>query len=116
LTPFILMSLPAFGLAAFTGLQPVTWFSAAFSGIFALALGNTLWSFGIKRIGSTNASVYGNLPPVFGILAGILVLNETLSTMQVLGALIILGGVALVNKKPADPQAGRQAETEGVSE
>ncbi len=119
LTPFILMSLPAFGLAVFTGLQPVTWFSAAFSGIFALALGNTLWSFGIKRIGSTNASVYGNLPPVFGILAGILVLNETLSPMQLLGALIILGGVALVNKKPVsqtNAQAASVAETEGVSE
>ncbi len=123
LTPFILMSLPAFGLRVFIDLQPVTWFSAAFSGIFALALGNTLWSFGIKRIGSTNASVYGNLPPVFGILAGILVLNETLSPMQLLGALIILGGVALVNKKtaaeagaPADPQAANQAGTEGVSE
>ncbi len=123
LTPFILMSLPAFGLSVFTGLQPLTWYSAAFSGIFALALGNTLWSFGIKRIGSTNASVYGNLPPVFGILAGILVLNETLSPMQLLGALIILGGVALVNKKPAaeagapaDPQAANQAGAEGESE
>ena len=123
LTPFILMSLPAFGLATFAGLRPITWFSASFSGIFALALGNTLWSFGIKRIGSTNASVYGNLPPVFGILAGIIVLKETLSPMQLLGALIILGGVSLVNKKPAtdtgapaDLQAADQAETEGVSE
>lgn len=123
LTPFVLITLPQFGLAAYTGLQPVTWFSAAFSGIFALALGNTLWSFGIKRIGSTNASVYGNLPPVFGILAGILVLSETLSPMQIVGALVILGGVALVNKKPAphtaagpEPAIHTKPGTGGVSE
>ncbi len=118
LAPFILMTLPLFGTETFSGLQPLTWFSAAFSGIFALALGNTMWSFGIKRIGSTNASVYGNLPPVFGILAGILILNETLSSMQLLGALIILGGVALVNKRPTSkpiPQAPPQAKGEGGS-
>ncbi len=106
LTPFILFSLPNFELSTFTGLSPVTWLSAAFSGTFALALGNTLWSLGIKRIGSTNASVYGNLPPVFGVLAGILILNETLSPMQILGALIILGGVVLVNKKPIRAKKG----------
>ncbi|HKK66050.1 MAG TPA: DMT family transporter, partial [Clostridia bacterium] len=76
-----------------------TWFSAVFSGIFPLAIGNILWSTGVKRIGSTNASVYGNLPPVFGVLAGIIILKEVLSPMQLLGALVILGGVALVNKQ-----------------
>jgi drug/metabolite transporter (DMT)-like permease len=115
---FVAVSLPLFSFSAFAGLKPLTWLSAAASGIFALAIGNILWSTGIKRIGSTNTSVYGNLPPVFGILAGILVLNETLSPMQVLGALVILGGVALVNKKPA-PQDGVLAdphhETEGAA-
>ncbi|MFO7731261.1 MAG: DMT family transporter [Spirochaetia bacterium] len=96
---FVAVSLPVFSPAAFVGLMPITWFSAVFSGIFPLAIGNILWSTGIKRIGSTNASVYGNLPPVFGVLAGIIVLKEVLSPMQLLGALIILGGVALVNKQ-----------------
>ena len=119
LSPFILMTLPKFGLTTYTGLQALTWISAAFSGIFALVLGNTILSLWIKRIGSTNASVYGNLPPVFGILAGILVLNETLSPMQLLGALVILGGVAVVNKKPTSkpiPQAHAQAKIEGETE
>jgi len=96
---FVAVSLPVFSPSAFIGLKPITWFSAVFSGIFPLAIGNILWSTGVKRIGSTNASVYGNLPPVFGVLAGITILKEVLSPMQLLGALIILGGVALVNKQ-----------------
>src|SRR6056297_3453921 len=96
---FVAVSLPVFSPSAFIGLKPITWFSAVFSGIFLLAIGNILWSTGVKRIGSTNASVYGNLPPVFGVLAGITILKEVLSPMQLLGALIILGVVALVNKQ-----------------
>jgi len=96
---FVAVSLPVFSPSAFIGLKPITWFSAVFSGIFPLAIGNILWSTGVKRIGSTNASVYGNLPPVFGVLAGIIILKEVLSPMQLLGALVILGGVALVNKQ-----------------
>jgi len=111
---FVAVSLPVFSPSAFIGLKPITWFSAVFSGIFPLAIGNILWSAGVKRIGSTNASVYGNLPPVFGVLAGIIILKEVLSPMQLLGALIILGGVALVNKQGKKKPAGLR-KTTGVS-
>ncbi|MCF7949297.1 MAG: DMT family transporter [Spirochaetia bacterium] len=111
---FTAVSLPVFSPSAFIGLKPITWFSAVFSGIFPLAIGNILWSTGVKRIGSTNASVYGNLPPVFGVLAGIIILREVLSPMQLLGALIILGGVALVNKQGTKKPASLR-KPEGVS-
>ena len=111
---FVAVSLPVFSPSAFIGLKPITWFSAVFSGIFPLAIGNILWSTGVKRIGSTNASVYGNLPPVFGVLAGITILKEVLSPMQLLGALIILGGVALVNKQRTKKPASLR-KFEGVS-
>jgi len=96
---FALYSLPVYGVEVYRDIQPLTWGSAVFSGIFALILGNILWSTGIKRIGSTNTSVYGNLQPVFGVGAAILILHETLSALQIAGAAVILIGVALVNRK-----------------
>lgn len=96
---FAAYSIPRYGLQIFSSLSPVTWASAAFSGFFALLLGNTLWSMGVKRLGSTSASVYGNLTPVFGVLAGMLILGERLSLMQLAGAAIILTGVTLVNRR-----------------
>lgn len=96
---FSLYSLPVHGVRVYRDIAPLTWGSAMFSGVFALVLGNILWSTGIKRIGSTNTSVYGNLQPVFGVGAAILVLHETLSFLQIMGAAVILAGVALVNRR-----------------
>jgi len=106
---FSLYSLPVYGIRIYRDLSPLTWGSAVFSGIFALVLGNILWSIGIRRIGSTNTSVYGNLQPVFGVGAAILILHERLSLFQILGAFIILAGVALVNKR-------RKAQADGKSD
>jgi len=96
---FATFTLPRYGTAVFSDLSLTTYLSALFSGFFALLLGNALWSAGIKRIGSTNASVYGNLTPVFGVLAGIIVLDEHLSLWQLVGAAVILLGVSLVNRR-----------------
>jgi drug/metabolite transporter (DMT)-like permease len=98
---FLLLNLSILGTAPFSGLSPSTWLSCAASGMLALSAGNILWSQGVKRLGSTNTSVFGNLPPIFGIIAGILLLGETLSLLQLAGAAVILGGVALVNARPA---------------
>lgn len=94
-----LVALPLDGIEAYLSLSPMTWAVTFFSGVFALVVGNTLWSIGIGHIGSTNASVYGNLTPVFGVLGGILVLHETLNLFQSLGALIVMSGVVLVNSR-----------------
>jgi O-acetylserine/cysteine efflux transporter len=97
---FVVLNLSILGTGDFSGLSAATWLSCAASGILALSSGNILWSQGVKRLGSTNTSVFGNLPPVFGIAAGILLLGETLSLLQLAGAAVILGGVALVNARP----------------
>ncbi|MFP4267748.1 MAG: DMT family transporter [Spirochaetaceae bacterium] len=105
---FALFSIPTLSELSLTEISPLTYLTTATSGLLALSVGNMLWSAGIKRIGSVNTSVYGNLPPVFGVAAGLLVLGESLSPLQILGALVILGGVFLVNSRrasaaPPDP-------------
>ena len=96
---FALYSLPVHGLEIYLSVSRLTLLSTVFSGTFALVIGNILWSTGIKRIGSTNTSVYANLPPVVGICAGLFFLNETLSLLQFTGAAVILLGVTLVNRR-----------------
>ncbi len=96
---FAVIALPIYGIGIYGSLSPITWFSALFSGVFAMVIGNIFWSVGIRQLGSTNTSVYGNLPPVFGVIAGILILNESLSLIQIGGALVIMSGVYLVNRQ-----------------
>lgn len=71
----------------------VGWASALYSGTFALCLGNILWSWGIKKIGSTRTAIYNNLPPVFSILTGCIFLGEPFGLQQMAGAILIFTGL-----------------------
>jgi len=75
------------------------WASILYSGLFPLCLGNCLWIWGSGVLGSTKASLYNNLPPVFAITVGCLFLNESFSLLQLSGALLIFCGLYLTNKK-----------------
>ncbi len=55
---------------------------------YALAL--FLQLLAIPRIGQTNTALFLYLEPVAGILGAVLILNETLSSIQILGTIIVL--------------------------
>lgn len=111
---FIVMSVALIGFAAwsllvegpavFRGIGTPVILSAVFSGVLALVVANILWSIGVNRLGSVNTSVYGNLPPVFGVAAGMLFLGERLTLLQFAGAAAVLAGIALVNRTGRRPR------------
>lgn len=74
------------------------WSSVAYSGILALALGNLVWGWGIKYLGSTRVAVFNNITPVFAVVTAWLVLEESFSLLQFGGALVILVGVQFTQK------------------
>lgn len=51
----------------------------------------------VNEIGATRTSLVTYLVPVVAVVVGALVLDETLSLRQVLGAVLIVGGIRLVN-------------------
>jgi len=56
-----------------------------------------LVSEGIKRIGSGNAAIVGSIGPVSTILQAYFLLAEPFSLLQIMGTLLILGGVLLIS-------------------
>ncbi len=83
-----------------TSLTPTAWWTTAFSGLLPLIFANVLWNIAIKHIGSTQASVYGNLPTLFVLLFSALILGELLNSIQLAGSLIVLAGVIMVQVRP----------------
>jgi drug/metabolite transporter (DMT)-like permease len=75
------------------------WASIIYSGLFPLCLGNCLWIWGTGVLGSTKASLYNNLPPLFAVTTGCIFLNESFGVLQLLGAVLIFGGLYLTNKR-----------------
>lgn len=65
--------------------------------IFSTVLPAFLLSTGIRRIGAANASIIGSSGPVFTIVMAYFLLGEAMSGDQMIGALLVLAGVALIS-------------------
>lgn len=74
------------------------WVALMYVIVFATALGQQAWLFGVSRIGPSRAGVFTNLIPVSSVLLSILILGEALTVTKMIGIIMVLSGVWLVNK------------------
>jgi len=96
---FLLISLPSVLATDWQAVPWPGWVSILYSGLFPLCLGNCLWIWGTGILGSTKASLYNNLPPVFAVAIGYLFLGESFGWLQFIGATIIFAGLYIAKSK-----------------
>ncbi len=77
---------------------PIYWGTLTMA-IFCTVIPSFMVTEGIRRIGSSNASIIGSIGPVATIVLAIIFLNESLSIYQVIGGVLIIYGVLKVSKK-----------------
>jgi drug/metabolite transporter (DMT)-like permease len=70
--------------------------------IIALAVVGTVFPtttffMGLKRIGTNMTSIFTTSEPVFGIAAGVLILNERLSVNSMIGATFVIGALLMLS-------------------
>ena len=75
------------------------WLNIAFLGFLSSGLAFILWQQGIERIGSIRASNYIYLVPLITAITGILTLDEKLTINMFIGAILILLGLYLAQKR-----------------
>lgn len=74
-------------------------FAIAWLGIFGSGLAYLAFYHLLKVWGSTRSSLVAYLLPIVGIVAGFLVLGETVDARILLGTALVIGGVGLVNSR-----------------
>jgi drug/metabolite transporter (DMT)-like permease len=90
----------------FTGANyPSQWDSAIWLNIFFQAviiafISYLSWFWLMRRYLVSRLSVFSFLTPLFGVSAGIILLNESLTARFAIGALLVLSGIVLVNRRP----------------
>ena len=94
--PFTLRTLHSVNISAFTG---YTW-----AAIFYVIIGTTFLAYlfityGLRRLSPPVVAYYTYLQPAIVAGIGISLFNETLTLVKVLAALLIFGGIYLVNKR-----------------
>lgn len=76
----------------------VYWLSIAMA-LVSTVMPIWLMAEGIKRIGAGQSAMIGAIGPVLTIFLGWLILNETITPVQIFGAALVLAGVLLVGLK-----------------
>ncbi len=87
------------------GLSSVTtpdWLALGYLVVFATAVAQQAWLFGVKGIGPSRASVLGNLTPVAAIGLSAVILQESVGIIELLGIGLILAGVWVVNRQTTE--------------
>jgi drug/metabolite transporter (DMT)-like permease len=80
--------------------QGQTWLAVAWLGILGSCIAYLLYFGLIHSVGPTRATVVTYVFPVVGVLLGVLFLHEMVDEHLVIGAGLIVAGIAAVNWKP----------------
>ncbi len=74
------------------------WIALVYVIVFATAIGQQAWLYGVSRIGPSRAGVFINVIPVSALLLSFAILGESLDLIKILGIGCVMGGVWLVNR------------------
>lgn len=80
-------------------------------GVIGSALAYVLYYDSIRRIGATRAGSFIALNPLTAVLAGAMLLGEQLTALMLVGGSLVIGGILLVNRRPATTPASPAAMT-----
>jgi len=83
------------------------WLGFGYAVIGPLFLTNILWFTSIDRVGPSRASLFANLQPFFAVFFALILLSETLHSLEVAGGVLIFAGIAYERfwrRAPVPPQ------------
>lgn len=112
-TAYMMLVATLFVLAQFVIMRPLSalvlpWQVYALSvalAVFSTAAPVWMMAEALKRIGANDASMIGSIGPVITIFLGALLLDETISALQLLGAALVLAGIAMISVRRDAPVA-----------
>lgn len=66
-----------------------------YSGMLSIGLAYIIWNYGIQQVGAVRTSTYQNLVPVFGAVFGFILLDESMTGLQLFGSSGVIAGIIL---------------------
>jgi drug/metabolite transporter (DMT)-like permease len=99
--PLSLIALPAVDDIAWDQLSLGTWGAIAYAGLASMVVAYLFWNRGVRLLGPTRTAAFGNLQPIFALVAARVMLGEKPGVWQLVGAVGIIAGVLLT--RTAEP-------------
>ncbi|MGC8780986.1 MAG: DMT family transporter [Anaerolineae bacterium] len=104
-TLLVLISIPQLARQDWAAVTPGAWGALAYSATFAVVVAYVLWYTSVQRVGGARTAVYSNLTPVVASLVSWLLMGESLTPLQLVGAGIVITGILLARRDTRDRRA-----------
>ncbi|MBN34424.1 MAG: hypothetical protein CMM46_06535 [Rhodospirillaceae bacterium] len=72
------------------------------TGVLGTGLATIIYYFIIDKLGAVSASSLAYIPPVVAMVIGVVLVSEPINAWEYLGAVLIMGGLVLVNRRPRE--------------
>ncbi|MCP4726871.1 MAG: DMT family transporter [bacterium] len=72
-----------------------SWGLLVYSFLLANVFAYIIWFYAVSKVGNVQTAIFQNITPVLAVIIAAILLKETVSTLQVIGGLCIIGGVSL---------------------
>ena len=82
----------------FSAITNMGWGALLFTSVVSTAVAQLLAFYIIRTYGSTSIAMVGYVVPLVAIIAGVLILGETITLGMVVGMILIVSGVLIVNR------------------
>jgi drug/metabolite transporter (DMT)-like permease len=101
LIPLAATAAPQLASQDWDAITLLAWGAVMYSMLFSFVITNVLWFTAIDRVGANRASLYANLQPFLGAAFAVLALSETMSTLQIVGGVVIGAGILIARPRRA---------------
>jgi drug/metabolite transporter (DMT)-like permease len=95
-----LLTAPLFPRPALTSVR--AWSVVLYHALLG-AVAHIWWYRAVERVGASRAAVFMNVTPIVGVVMATTLLAEPVGLWEILGTLLVLGGVALTTATPPRP-------------
>jgi drug/metabolite transporter (DMT)-like permease len=85
-------------IAKLPTLPPSVWLSIAFLSLACTVFGFVVWFGALQKMEASQAASFVYLEPLFGVSFSKLLLDEPITLALLIGAVLLIGGVYLVNR------------------
>jgi drug/metabolite transporter (DMT)-like permease len=99
LLPFTLLAAPSLAPSASFSVSVPLLLGVGYIAVFGSVVGFLFWSYGVAELGPSRAGQFVHLMPVFGAALAFVFLGEPLSAAQIVGAVLVLTGLALIEER-----------------
>lgn len=98
-----IIGLPSVLQTDLAAVSAAAWMGVAYAGALSIGIAYLIWYHGVRQIGNTGTATYSNLTPVVALAASWIALGEQPLAGQLLGAMVIIAGVTLAQRRVRRP-------------